>query len=84
MKAIRVGMLVPALSGLLFSACSGGIYTPLFQGEVKVASPVLGLNDEKTVVYPAGVSRGREPLVRSFGESWESVEGDYSGYNFNP
>jgi hypothetical protein len=84
MKAIGVGMLFPVLSGLLFSACAGGIYTPVFQGEVNVSSPILGLNDEKTVISPAGVSRGGESLVRSFGESWKSVEGDYSGYNFNP
>lgn len=84
MEVKRGRLLVFLVAGFLISGCSGGVYSPLFEGEVSLASPVLGLNDGKTVVLPAQADGRRGPLVRDFGESWESVEGDYSGYNFNP
>lgn len=84
MEAIRCRALVFLVAVFLTGGCSGGVYSPLFEGEVSLASPVLGLNDDKAVFSPAQADGRRGPLVRDFGDSWESVEGDYPGYNFNP
>ncbi len=85
MGATRGRALVFFVAGFLISGCSGGVYSPFFEGEISLASPVLGLNDAKSVVSPAqaGGHRGGSP-ADDFGDSWESVEGDYPGYNFNP
>lgn len=78
------GTLVIFLAAFMVSGCSGGIYSPLLEGEVNIASPMFGLNAAKPVVSPMPGSSGREPMVKAYGDSWESVEGDYFEYNFNP
>jgi hypothetical protein len=54
--------------------------------DMRLASPILRLNDDVPVVYPyyqAG-SGSRDPMVNAYGPSWESLEPVYSDYRFNP
>lgn len=70
---------------LLLSGCSGGMRSSLVEMDMRVASPMLGLNDELPVVYPyraRGVSG--DPMMGSFGATWQSLEPVYTDYRFNP
>ena len=69
----------------LVSGCSGSLHSSLVEMEVDLASPLLGLNDDIPVVYPSGAGGATsDPMVSSFGPSWENLEDDYSQYSFNP
>lgn len=74
------------LAALFLSGCSGGIYSSLVEMEVNLASPILGLNDDVEVVYPSHTA-GRtatDPMVGSFGPSWQPLFDKYPEYKFNP
>ena len=70
---------------LLLSGCSGGVRSSLIDLDMRLSSPMLGLNDRVPVVYPhlAG-GRNDDPMVAAFGPSWESLESAYPQYRFNP
>lgn len=70
---------------VMLAGCSGGVRSSLVEMDVRVASPLLRLNDDVPVVYPyraGGMSS--DPMVSSYGSSWESLEPVYSDYRFNP
>lgn len=80
MKKVLVVLLVIFLGG-----CSGGIHSSLVDMEIDLASPILGLNDDVPVVYPyrpAGTNN-TDPMVGSFGPSWEGLYDEYPEYRFN-
>lgn len=74
------------LLAIFLGGCSGGIYSSLVEMEVNLASPILGLNDEVPVVYPYHTAGRRvaDPMVGSFGPSWQGLYDKYPEYRFNP
>lgn len=70
---------------LVLAGCSGGVRSSLVEMDMRVASPMLRLNDDVPVVYPyQAAGGGRDPMVNAFGFSWESLESAYGEYRFNP
>lgn len=81
----KIWMAAPLVM-VMMAGCSGGVRSSLVEMDMRLASPILRLNDDVPVVYPyyqAG-SGSRDPMVNAYGPSWESLEPVYSDYRFNP
>ena len=79
MRKIVAGLLLISCCG-----CSGGVYTPLGEAEIRLGSPMYGDGQRVPVVYPGRSGVSDDPMVQAFGPSWRSMENDYPAYNFNP
>lgn len=79
MQRIMAGLLLINCCG-----CSGGIYSNLVEVEMRLASPILGAGQRVPVVYPGRGDVSDDPMIKSGGLAWRSMERDYSAYNFNP
>ncbi|MEW6595603.1 MAG: hypothetical protein AB1413_12115 [Thermodesulfobacteriota bacterium] len=80
MRKIGIAVLLLMLAG-----CAGGVRSSLVEADMRIASPLLRLNDPVPVVYPYQAAGGsRDPMVGAYGPSWESLEPLYGDYRFNP
>jgi len=54
--------------------CSGGLRTSPLEADWRFASPLLGLDDDLRVVYPAGDVQEGTGLEGRFGPAWRSLD----------
>ena len=73
-----------ALVFLFLGGCSGGVNSSLLNMNMDVSLPFLGDGNRQAVVYPDQQVATGDSMVQAYGREWQSVEGDYPEYRFNP
>lgn len=81
MNAKKTNIIICVICGLFLGGCSVGIYSTPVEVDVKLASPVLKLNDQIPVVFPAEI--GKEKRVLRLGRGEAKHADSYSEYQFN-